>query len=53
MGKISILLRCCFDPSFGGEEKHRYTTVHFEFLGSGSGVENLCLRVYGVMWNGK
>jgi len=41
MGKISKLLRCCFDPTFGGEEKHRYATVHFEFL-----VLAVALKIY-------
>jgi hypothetical protein len=42
-GKIAKLLLCCFDPSFAGEELQRYSTVLFEFLGTDSGVEDLCL----------
>ena len=59
-GKMSKLILCCFDPTFGGEEKAileiKRAAVHcstFRVLSSDSGVEDLCLIVYGVVCIGK
>jgi len=53
----SYLSICCVltvhNILYKKEHKHRYTTVHFEFLGSGSGVEDLYFRIYGVVWDCK